>query len=128
MAEQIQDVSERAKLIGCLLIWSLFLVFALVAVFWRPANGTLIAIIAVSIFILSAGWESYLRWRDHRALSARVRSELQAERCHRCGSSLETWNGQFWPVGMHVDYSLPARNKEYRWLRYSIGRKCPSCS
>jgi hypothetical protein len=69
MSESVQDVTDRAKLIGCLVIWSLFLVFALVTILFPTGNKTILAITAVSILIFSAGWDFYLRWWDNRALS-----------------------------------------------------------
>jgi hypothetical protein len=128
MSENVQDVTDRAKLIGCVVIWSLFLGLAVATIFWLPGNRTFLAITAVSILILSAAWDFYLRWRDYRALSARVRSELRTERCHRCGGSLEAWDGRFWPLRMCVTYSRPAMGEEFRWLRHKLVVKCFACS
>jgi hypothetical protein len=128
MSESVQDVSDRAKLIGCLVIWSLFFVFALVTILLPSANRAILAITAASILLMAAAWDFYLRRRDHRALSARVRAETRTERCHRCGGSLEAWNGQFWPLGMCVTHGRPARGEEFRWLRYRITMNCLSCS
>jgi hypothetical protein len=128
MSENVQDVTERAKLIGCLVIWSLFFVFAMVTILFPSGNRTVLAISAVSILIISAAWDSYLRWRDHRALSAPVRAELRTERCHRCGGPLDNWDGRFWPKGFCSDSSLPTRSEGLRWSRYKILMKCLSCS
>jgi hypothetical protein len=128
MSEHVQDVTERAKLTGCLVIWMLFLALALVTILCPAANRTILATIAVSILIMAAAWDYYLRWRDDRALSCRVRSELRTERCHRCGGPFDTWDGRFWPVRFCVDYSRPARGQEFRWFRYRVIMKCQSCS
>jgi hypothetical protein len=128
MSEHVQEVTERAKLTGCLVIWSLFFAFSLVTILCPAANRTILATTAVSILLMSAAWDFYLRWRDDHALSSRVRSELRTEQCHRCGGPLGTWDGRLWPVGMCVDYMLPTRGQEFRWFRYRIIMKCPSCS
>ena len=77
---------------------------------------------------MATAWDSYLRWRDHRALSARVRNELPTKQCHRCGGPFENRDGRFWPVGMCVTYARPAKGEEFRWLRHKILVKCLACS
>jgi hypothetical protein len=124
MAEIPQDVSPRIKLIGCLVIWSLYLLFALFIVLTPSGDVAIKSIIAVSLLGMAAGWQFYLQWRDRLALASLVRANLPSERCSRCGGALNTWDGSFWPTGICVT----GTGAEQPWLRHKIVVTCTVCS